>query len=143
MSEGIGEFVPSAAVGNVGLDSGGPESVWVDPHNFEVDDAGSAVCHGVGHDFRLVSRIQNNLVNLVSLVVEFGVVVGHFYADLELPVRVVAQVVGLDVVVLVLEELDGRRRGPLVVVEEVVPVCLGVVRVDQRFFGHFLRPMHV
>ena len=143
MSEGTDEFVPSAAVGNVGLGSGGPESVWVDSHNSEFDGAASAVRHGVSHDFRLVGCIQNDLVNLVSLVVEFGVVVGHFYSDLELPVRVVAQVVGLDVVVLVLDELDGRRRGPLVVVEEVVPVCLGVVRVDQRFFGHFLRPMHV
>ena len=87
--------------------------------------------------------IQNDLVNLVSLVVEFGVVVGHFYADLELPILVVAQVVGLDVVVLVMKEVDGRLRGPLVVVEEVVPVLLGVVRVDQRFFGQFLGAMHV
>ena len=87
--------------------------------------------------------IQNDLVNLVSLVVEFGVVVGHFYADLELPILVVAQVVGLDVVVLVMKEVDGRLRGPLVVVEEVFPVLLGVVRVDQRFFGQFLGAMHV
>jgi len=125
---GVIELIPAAAVSDVDLS----KVVRTSSEYLQVDGPAGAIDHGVGHGLGLVSCIQYEFVNLMHLVVQFGVVVWDLGDDFETAAVVVRQMIGLEVVGLVLDEVDGSRSRDDVVVMEIIPVDLGLVGVYQR-----------